>query len=111
MSTSAAQAIPSLISLVNRADNVMHRPLEFNAQLPCVMAYFDEAVKVKTPAGRKHKTYNSKCNQTQNLKAGSSESSLAPLCGDYSFLGVQRPKKRRHGAGLSTENLWVSVVP
>lgn len=43
---------------------------------------------LKTPAGRKHKTCNGKCNQTQNLKAGSSESSLAPPCGDYSFLVV-----------------------
>ncbi|PBK62361.1 hypothetical protein ARMSODRAFT_1024963 [Armillaria solidipes] len=44
---------------------------------------------LETPAGRKHQTYNGKCNQTQNLKAGSSESSLAPPCGDYSFLETQ----------------------
>ncbi|SJL06231.1 uncharacterized protein ARMOST_09567 [Armillaria ostoyae] len=47
MSTSAAQAIPSLVSLVTRADNVMRHPLELNALLPRVMAYFDEAAKVK----------------------------------------------------------------
>ncbi|KAK0190259.1 hypothetical protein F5146DRAFT_1137101 [Armillaria mellea] len=43
---------------------------------------------LKTPVGRKHKTYNGKCYQAANLKAGSSESSLAPPCGDYSFLGL-----------------------
>ncbi|KAK0421585.1 hypothetical protein EV421DRAFT_1747225 [Armillaria borealis] len=47
MSTSAAQAIPSLVSLVTRADNVMRHPLELNALLPRVTAYFDEAAKVK----------------------------------------------------------------
>ncbi|SJL18946.1 uncharacterized protein ARMOST_22549 [Armillaria ostoyae] len=47
MSTSAAQAIPSLISLVNHADNVMDHPLKLNALLPHVTAYFDEAAKVK----------------------------------------------------------------
>ncbi len=40
---------------------------------------------LKTPAGRKHKTCNGECSQTQNLKAGSSESSLAPPCDDCSF--------------------------
>ncbi|SJL06606.1 uncharacterized protein ARMOST_09948 [Armillaria ostoyae] len=48
MSTSAAQAIPSLVSLVAHAGNVLHHPLEFNAQLPCVTEYFDEAAKVKS---------------------------------------------------------------
>ncbi|SJL16880.1 uncharacterized protein ARMOST_20410 [Armillaria ostoyae] len=47
MSTSAAQAIPSLVSLVTRADNVMRHPLELNALLPRVTMYFDEAAKVK----------------------------------------------------------------
>ncbi len=32
--------------------------------------------------GQKHKTCNGECSQTQNLKAGSSESSLAPPCSD-----------------------------
>ncbi len=40
---------------------------------------------LETPAGRKHKTCNGECSQTQNLKAGSSESSLAPPCDDCSF--------------------------
>ncbi|KAK0431145.1 hypothetical protein EV421DRAFT_1912111 [Armillaria borealis] len=47
MSTSAAQAIPSLVSLVTRADTVMRHPLELNALLPHVTAYFDEVAKVK----------------------------------------------------------------
>ncbi|KAK0432572.1 hypothetical protein EV421DRAFT_1742211 [Armillaria borealis] len=47
MSTSAAQAIPSLVSLVTCADTVMRHPLEFDALLPWVMEYFDEAAKVK----------------------------------------------------------------
>ncbi|SJL17304.1 uncharacterized protein ARMOST_20853 [Armillaria ostoyae] len=47
MSTSAAQAIPSLVSLVTHADTVMHHPLELNALLPRIMAYFDEAAKIK----------------------------------------------------------------
>ncbi|KAK0437782.1 hypothetical protein EV421DRAFT_1738745 [Armillaria borealis] len=47
MSTSAAQAIPSLVSLVTRTDTIMYHSLEFDALLPHVTEYFDEAVKVK----------------------------------------------------------------
>ncbi len=47
MSTSAAQAIPSLISLVKCADAVLHDVLAPDAQLLHLTTYFDEAVHVK----------------------------------------------------------------
>ncbi len=47
MSTSAAQTIPSLISLVKCADAVLQVPLEPNAQLLRRTTYFDEAAHVK----------------------------------------------------------------
>ncbi|PBK84035.1 hypothetical protein ARMGADRAFT_1088736 [Armillaria gallica] len=47
MSTSAAQAIPSLISLVKRADALLQVPLEPDVQLLRLTTYFDEAVHVK----------------------------------------------------------------
>ncbi|PBK79408.1 hypothetical protein ARMGADRAFT_1093166 [Armillaria gallica] len=47
MSTSVAQAIPSLVSLVKCADTVLQVPLEPNAQLLCLTTYFDEVVHVK----------------------------------------------------------------
>jgi hypothetical protein len=53
-----------------------------------VISVFDAVMNLEAPVGRKHKTCNGKCSQTQNLKAGSSESSLAPPCDDCSFLVV-----------------------
>ncbi len=47
MSTSAAQAIPSLISLVKHADVVLHDVLAPDAQLLRLTTYFDKAVHVK----------------------------------------------------------------
>ncbi|KAK0216729.1 hypothetical protein EDD85DRAFT_962137 [Armillaria nabsnona] len=47
MSTSAAQAIPSLISLIKHADAVLHDILKPNALLLHLTTYFDEAVHVK----------------------------------------------------------------
>ena len=47
MSTFAAQATPSLISLVKRADAVLHDVLEPNALLLRRTTYFDEAAHVK----------------------------------------------------------------
>ncbi len=47
MSTSAAQAIPSLISLIKHADTVLHNDLKPNMQLLHLTTYFDEAVHVK----------------------------------------------------------------
>ncbi len=47
ISTFAAQATPSLISLVKRADAVLNDVLVPDAQLLCLTTYFDEAVHVK----------------------------------------------------------------
>ncbi|KAK0224836.1 hypothetical protein EDD85DRAFT_959077 [Armillaria nabsnona] len=47
MSTSAAQAVPSLISLVKCADAVLHDVLEPNVLLLRLTTYFDKVVHVK----------------------------------------------------------------
>ncbi|PBK77848.1 hypothetical protein ARMSODRAFT_1010481 [Armillaria solidipes] len=85
--------------------------------LACVVV-----MNLETPAGRKHQTYSGKCNQTQNLKAGSSKSSLAPPCGDYSFLETQGREahdklgvvstisERTEPGGSSADNAEVNAV-
>ncbi|PBK90892.1 hypothetical protein ARMGADRAFT_1031990 [Armillaria gallica] len=67
--------------LVKAKETAAYNKKEYSNLLKALM-------NLETPAGRKHKTCNSKCNQTQNMKAGSSKSSLAPPCSDYSFLVV-----------------------
>ncbi|KAK0430319.1 hypothetical protein EV421DRAFT_1744183 [Armillaria borealis] len=53
MSTSAAQAIPSLVSLVTHADNVMRHPLELNALLAAQLRrILMKAAKVKIESNR-----------------------------------------------------------
>ena len=41
------QTVPSLNSLVQRADTLLKQPLEADAMLPRVTSYFDEAASVQ----------------------------------------------------------------